>query len=170
MNKREARSEGVAAGYQAGLYNDTEEDAFEAEENARQYSPFEFLASEMNRSRDPDGLWDAYDEGVAVGVRKALRERRGRRNPGRPAASDSDAVRELVLYGDTTGALYGQKQAIQKNLVSKMASGTYSNVLAVKAWENFAEAAAKRYAKEFLTPRDKWHVVFSPATRYEAAL
>lgn len=34
----------------------------------RQYSPFESFASEINNSRDPDALWEAYEDGVHKGT------------------------------------------------------------------------------------------------------
>lgn len=43
-----------------------------AEENARQFSPFEELASQFNASHDPDGIWDAFDAGIACQFRKSL--------------------------------------------------------------------------------------------------
>lgn len=50
--------------------------AFEAEANARQYSPFEFFAQACNESGDrAEGLWEAYDEGVAIGIRQASKRR-----------------------------------------------------------------------------------------------
>jgi hypothetical protein len=44
--------------------------AFEAEQNARQYSPFEHYAAEINRAK-----WDAYDAGVADGITQGLQSR-----------------------------------------------------------------------------------------------
>jgi hypothetical protein len=49
--------------------------ASEAELNRRDYSPFEFIAREINQSHDPDGLWEAYEQGVAVGIRQTIRNR-----------------------------------------------------------------------------------------------
>lgn len=48
-------------------------EAFEAlccasDSNARQFSPFEFTAAEINGSRDPDGLWEAFDDGIRQGI------------------------------------------------------------------------------------------------------
>jgi hypothetical protein len=48
---------------------------FEAEEIGRLYSPFEFLAKELNDSRDPDASWASYEAGLRVGFNKAWRER-----------------------------------------------------------------------------------------------
>jgi len=41
---------------------------FEAESNSRQYSPWEFLAKELNDSEDADVLWEAYEQGVSDGI------------------------------------------------------------------------------------------------------
>ena len=49
--------------------------AFESEQNARQYSPWEHLAHAINTSHDPEGLWEEYDRGVAVGIRKGAKDR-----------------------------------------------------------------------------------------------
>lgn len=52
--------------------------ALDAEENARQYRPFEFTAKEFNEAADPDGIWDAYDKGIVRGAQRAIRERLAR--------------------------------------------------------------------------------------------
>lgn len=47
----------------------------EAEENARQYSPFEFFSRDINEAGDrADSLWDAYEHGVCVGAKHAAAE------------------------------------------------------------------------------------------------
>lgn len=50
--------------------------AFEAESNSRQFSPFEFTASEFNQARNSESLWTAYDEGIAAGIRANLKSRK----------------------------------------------------------------------------------------------
>lgn len=40
----------------------------EAESDARSYSPFEHTAHEINESRDPEGYWQAFDEGITAGI------------------------------------------------------------------------------------------------------
>lgn len=47
----------------------------EAEANARCYSPFEFIAKEINSSELlPEGeAWDAYDSGVADGIEDGIK-------------------------------------------------------------------------------------------------
>ncbi len=42
-------------------------------EHYSQFSPWEFTANEFNESRDPDGVWAAFEDGLAVGARKAAR-------------------------------------------------------------------------------------------------
>lgn len=44
-------------------------------ENYRQYSPFEFLAQEMNRGKNSDSKWENYDNGVIAGIEQAVTER-----------------------------------------------------------------------------------------------
>lgn len=54
---------------------------FDSEMNARQFSPFEFLAAELNRLGDGDDetpssdeAWNALDDGVSAGIRDRLDE------------------------------------------------------------------------------------------------
>lgn len=85
MNQKEAKTHGIDQGYAAGIYGTDEakneedfiSEAFESEQNARSFSPFEFFAYEVNccNGDRSDGLWDAYDDGVMVGINKALKER-----------------------------------------------------------------------------------------------
>lgn len=49
---------------------------YEIEANDRSYSPFEFLARELNQSRDPDAAWAEFERGLDVGARKAWRSRK----------------------------------------------------------------------------------------------
>jgi hypothetical protein len=91
MNKRIAYEEGVNNGYEIARSNacegeyqlTTEEgrekfisDMHEIEsDHFRQFTPFEFFASDVNKCGDrAEGLWDEYDRGVGVGIRKVLRE------------------------------------------------------------------------------------------------
>jgi hypothetical protein len=41
---------------------------FESEENARQYTPFEFTASEINGTENSEDYWQSFDEGIAEGI------------------------------------------------------------------------------------------------------
>lgn len=45
-------------------HNSTREEAYEAEENGRQYSPFEFTAKEINNRPWSDSAWEAFQEGI----------------------------------------------------------------------------------------------------------
>lgn len=49
--------------------------AFESEQGARDYSPWEVYASAINGARDPEGQWEAYDAGVAAGVKAGVKAR-----------------------------------------------------------------------------------------------
>ena len=50
--------------------------AFDGESNARQYSPFEFTASEFNSKEDvSEYLWDAFDDGIVDGILANIQER-----------------------------------------------------------------------------------------------
>lgn len=84
MTKKEAYEAGRDIGYEIAMdadfdddmtFDEMESEAYEIEENARQFSPWEFLAHDINSSRYPDELWEEYDRGVSVGVRKGLRKR-----------------------------------------------------------------------------------------------
>jgi hypothetical protein len=51
--------------------------AYESESNDRQYSPFEFTASEFNESEDEsDELWEAFDNGISAGILANISERK----------------------------------------------------------------------------------------------
>ena len=96
MNKAQAYRLGVASGYEAGIYGDftvaelDNEAAFidaaaEICDNKRQYAD----SPTYNFVRQPnsEGLFDAFDKGESVGIRRAWRERResGRESGRRPA-------------------------------------------------------------------------------------
>lgn len=57
--------------------------AFQAEHHAREFSPFEFVAGDINRygnwcethGRDPMAGWDAYEEGIADGIDQGIENR-----------------------------------------------------------------------------------------------
>ena len=51
--------------------------AFDSEQNARNFSPFEFTASAINEDDDSDELWESYDDGVAKGIKAGIAERLG---------------------------------------------------------------------------------------------
>lgn len=43
-------------------------------EHYRFLPPLDLFAKEINESHDPEGLWEAYNEGVAWGVEEGARE------------------------------------------------------------------------------------------------
>jgi len=53
--------------------------AYECESNDRQFSPFEFLANDINATEDNPRVkfepWFEFDEAISRGIRKALKER-----------------------------------------------------------------------------------------------
>jgi hypothetical protein len=90
MNQKTARAMGIDSGLEAGRMGDFNEaelkdvDAFlyagyEICSNKTQYAghPFELIAEEPVERRD--GLYDAFEEGENVGLRKAWRERQKRK-------------------------------------------------------------------------------------------
>jgi len=50
---------------------------WQAEENNRQFSPFEFTASDLNDAQQikPYDVWDVYEEGIRVGFNKEWRRK-----------------------------------------------------------------------------------------------
>ena len=95
MNQREAYYRGRDNGEDAAEYaelpwtaaqanatsrkmDEVLEETWESEQGARQYAGFAYFAYEMNQAQ-PDwrmeALWDKYEEGVAVGIRKGLRKK-----------------------------------------------------------------------------------------------
>ncbi len=103
MNKREAGTEGFHRGWSVASWQDMPEightmpkdidwvgigsietvseqiDAWEmycleSESNDRQFSPFECTAHEINESRWPDEVWEAFDEGIIKGLRAYRRK------------------------------------------------------------------------------------------------
>jgi len=49
--------------------------ANEAEENGREYSPFECLAHEINECPNAEGLWEAFSDGISMGIKKGFKSR-----------------------------------------------------------------------------------------------
>jgi nuclear transport factor 2 (NTF2) superfamily protein len=82
----------------------------------------------------------------------------------------SHEANELVLYGDNTHHLYtSSHMPIVKNLAKKIKKGTYDHEKAKQLWGYHADRAAKSYHKEFGSPGQKWHQMFTPEHRKEAA-
>jgi hypothetical protein len=77
-------------------------------------------------------------------------------------------VRELDLFADNEFKIYGQKQAIQKNLANKIAAGKWNGYLAAVAWGHWFDSAAKEYTRQFDTGGG--FGVFTKADRMAAAL
>ena len=87
ITKKQALEKGKENGYDIAMSNQNEffeigEEEFFSEvietetENFRQYSPFEFFAKLLNDSKNPDVYWQAYENGVSIGAKKAIRELR----------------------------------------------------------------------------------------------
>ena len=49
--------------------------AYDGESNDRQYSPFEFTASEFNKARNSEARWEAFDAGIADGIQDNIQKR-----------------------------------------------------------------------------------------------
>jgi nuclear transport factor 2 (NTF2) superfamily protein len=82
----------------------------------------------------------------------------------------SHEAKELVLHGDNDGRLEQvSKMPVQRNLSKKYAKGDYKSDLAKKLWGYHADRCAMNYCKEFGGKDDKWHKMFTPAHRKEAA-
>jgi hypothetical protein len=82
-------------------------------------------------------------------------------------SSMSVGARELELYASNDGELYRRSgKLILKNLATRKANGTYNRSQAVKAYMNFADLAAKKYAVEF---GGEWSKLFPVADRKQVA-
>lgn len=100
MNQKQAFQLGKRAGCNAAIYTevadsdrnhaccDCEDEqecaecissaAYECEQNARDFTPFEFTAHEINTGRNPEGQWEAYDNGVEAGIKAGIKKRLAR--------------------------------------------------------------------------------------------
>jgi hypothetical protein len=77
---------------------------------------------------------------------------------------------ELLLYIENNGQLYkSMTTPIITNLKKNIAKGNYDKTLALKSWNNLADAGAKEYAKE-LGEGKPWNMMFSVAIRKETAV
>lgn len=87
---------------------------------------------------------------------------------GARSKADETAARELSLYIENEYSLVGapnsQGKAIEKNLLQKIRKGTFDLARSEDAWMHLMEAGAKKYAKEYASPKD-WSVMFNKATR-----
>ena len=94
-------------------------------------------------------------------------------NPRAHAPADPHAATELVLFIENTADLSpdgprGQGHSVRLNAIRKWRKGTYDPTRAVALFEYLTESGAKRYAREYDHP-SRWHEMFNPATRREAA-
>jgi hypothetical protein len=107
MNRKEAYRKGVDRGESIGESCLAENFAYasvdayleqcgESEENDRQFSPFEFLAHDINSHEEfrAEGLWEAFDRGISVGFNKAWRrsEAQARKALARPRRNDDETA------------------------------------------------------------------------------
>jgi hypothetical protein len=88
MNKKELYNKGYNTGYDIAesnrsdynLMDENEHENFISDMNEhesdiyRQYTPFEFLAHEINSSQYPDELWDEYERGVYDGIMQLVKK------------------------------------------------------------------------------------------------
>lgn len=88
-------------------------------------------------------------------------------NP-RDTEVDEHAANELELYIDNDEPLYRQWQAIVKNLWKFRKKGTYSSSRAADGFMHLVDPAAKKYAKEFDSPKN-WNTIFTVPTRRAVA-
>lgn len=101
--------------------------------------------------------------------RKGRSKVKRKRNPATGKVDDAAAT-ELRLFIDNDANLYRQMHTpINKNLVTKMARGTYDSTKAVKLFTYLADEGAKRYAKEY-APSSIWHKLFTVPTRRAVAM
>jgi hypothetical protein len=105
----------------------------------------------------------------------ALRNRPGnlsgarRRRRGGGLRGEAEA-RELHLYCENDGDIYRQRiEPIRRNLHRKLKKGVYNHEKSKKLWMYAVESCAKKYAKEFGSPNQPWHKMFSMADRKEVA-
>jgi len=83
---------------------------------------------------------------------------------------ESSTSRELRLFADNNANLARLSlQPIRDNLGKKMDKGVYDPQKAETLWGYHADRAAQAYVKEHGSPGDKWHAMFPPQVRREAA-
>ena len=84
MNLKDTYQYGLSVGLGMGNMNYVDYDDFdtyfseclETESNHfRQFGPFEFYAKEFNDKPNSGRYWEEYEKGVAVGIRKAWRDK-----------------------------------------------------------------------------------------------
>jgi len=77
---------------------------------------------------------------------------------------------ELLLFLDTTGSLYKNKQQVARMLAARRKNGTYDHKLAPKAWVWVANAAAKQYVREMGPSPTAYTKMFPPVVRMAVAI
>jgi hypothetical protein len=83
---------------------------------------------------------------------------------------ESTTSRELRLFADNDGNLHRQSFVpVVNNLSKKMDKGVYDPAKAEKLWQYHADRAAQAYTKQFGSGGQKWHQMFGPEVRREAA-
>lgn len=83
---------------------------------------------------------------------------------------ESTTSRELRVFADNSADLHRQSHVpIMNNLAKKSDKGVYDPTKAAKLWGYHADRAAQAYTKQFGSAGDKWHQMFPPAVRREAA-
>lgn len=82
---------------------------------------------------------------------------------------DVMAVNELELWVHNHPESYNFMRAVYNTLNRKRINETYKSELAIKAFYNVAEYAAKSYAKTFNDSATPWYKTFTTATRREVA-
>ncbi len=79
-------------------------------------------------------------------------------------------MRELQLFCENDGDLYRQQVVpIQNSLKRKISKGIFDRAKAEKLWMYLADNCAKKYAKEFGSPGQPWHKMFSTSDRRAVA-
>jgi hypothetical protein len=128
-------------------------------------------------ARGGAGAGAAHSQGVNAIGRQAQPQAGGQPQqqsdqapPQAQLAPESGDSRELRMFADNDADLNRQStQPIRDNLGKKMDKGVYNSSAATKLWGYHADRAAQSYAKQFGSPGQKWHEMFSPAVRREAA-
>lgn len=64
FDEDEAYTLGKARGEFFKSHNVTREDAYEAEQSARDFSPFEHIAHKLNEAVNSETAWERFDEGI----------------------------------------------------------------------------------------------------------
>jgi hypothetical protein len=101
------------------------------------------------RDRGQALVWTSEAEAMEI-AEKAMLKIKAEGRKGNPDAEPWDLeYTELRLYIDNDYELYRKRQAIEKNLSSKMDKNKYDASLAPAAWMYLVDDGAKKYAKEF---------------------